>query len=166
MNEIKVRFAQISDLEAIREIWNYYIANTTVNFDYIPKEKDEVLDWFKNKQEMNYPVLVCEKDNQIMGYASFGSFRSWQGYLFSVEHGIYIKPGMGGNGYGKLLFTRLLEEAKNQQKHSMIGAISSDNIESLDFHKKMGFREVAHLKEIGYKFDKWLDCTFVQLIIS
>jgi len=112
------------------------------------------------------PVLVCEIDGQAVAYGSYGAFRAWDAYKFSVEHSIYVQKNFQGQGIGKQLLVALVDKAKKGGFHTMIAGIDADNQKSYDFHKKLGFFEVAKFKEVGYKFDRWLDLIFMQLMLN
>src|SRR6185503_11833404 len=98
-------------------------------------------------------------------YSTFGQFRNWQAYKYSVENSVYVKAGHRGRGISKLLLQPLIDSAKKMGMHTIIAGIVADNEASLALHKKFGFVEVAHFKEVGYKFEKWLDLKFLQLMI-
>lgn len=158
-----IREAKKTDLKEIQEILNYNIDHTTVNFDYKTKDDEDMLNWFELKANQGFPIWVAEIDCKIAGYASYGPFRQWDGYKFSVEHSIYTHNNFRRLGVGKALIERLIESAKSQNLKTMIGCIDAENINSIHFHQRFGFKILGTFKNIGYKFDKWLDCVFVQL---
>jgi phosphinothricin acetyltransferase len=112
------------------------------------------------------PVLVCEINGQAVAYGSYGIFRAWDAYKFSVEHSIYVHKNFQGQGIGKQLLIALIDKAKQDGYHTMIAGIDADNQKSCEFHKKLGFFEVGRFKEVGYKFDRWLDLVFMQLMLN
>jgi phosphinothricin acetyltransferase len=122
-------------------------------------------EWFTKKQEEGFPVFVAEEDDSIVGFSTIGSFRNWQAYKYSVENSVYVKAGERGKGIGKLLLQPLIDAAKKLEMHTIIAGIDAANEASLQLHKSFGFTEVAHFKEVGYKFGRWLDLKFLQLMV-
>ncbi|MBN3580838.1 N-acetyltransferase [Algoriphagus aestuarii] len=158
-----VRKALENDIPEILEINNYEILNSTVNYDYEPKSLEFQLDWFHQKSSAGLPIIVAEKDGKVIGFATFGPFRPKPSYQFTIEHSVYIHPDFRGAGVGKRLMEKLISIAKNKGFHLMVGGIDANNLNSLEFHKKLGFQEVGKFLEVGRKFDQWLDLIFVQL---
>ncbi|SOE24101.1 phosphinothricin acetyltransferase [Spirosomataceae bacterium TFI 002] len=161
-----IRQANKSDLAEIKAILNDNIANTTVNFDYGLKDDTYMQSWFSYKLEHKLPIVIAEIDGKVAGYASYGPFRPWDGYRFSIEHSIYTHNDFQRKGVGKALIETLIQQAKKSGYKTMIGCIDAKNINSIHFHQKFGFDIVGKFKDIGYKFDTWLDCVFVQLILQ
>lgn len=161
--EISIRLAKENDLDAILEINNYEILHSTVNYDYEPKTKEFQENWFREKSEKGLPILVASIDQEVMGFATYGSFRPKPGYQFTIEHSVYLHNKARGKGLGKQLMQELILLAKKNGYHTMVGGIDSSNLNSLEFHKKLGFQEIGRFREVGRKFDKWLDIIFVQL---
>jgi L-amino acid N-acyltransferase YncA len=162
---ITIRQAAETDLQQTLDIYNEIIANSTAIFQYEPQTIEMRNQWFAEKQEKGYPVFVAEENNAIVGFSTFGQFRNWQAYQHSVENSVYVKADCRGKGIGKLLLQPLIDAAKQRQLHTIIAGIVADNKASLVLHKQFGFAEVAHFKEVGYKFDKWLDLKFLQLML-
>lgn len=164
--EIKIRTAIFSDLDTILEIINHQILNSTSIYDYEPHDFEEQKLWFEQKSEQNFPIIVAEYENIPIGYATYGSFREKIGYRYTVEHSVYIAEGFTGKGVGNLLLAELILLAKKQGLHNMIGVIDLENQGSIYFHKKHGFEIAGTIKESGYKFDRWLDSVYMQLILK
>jgi phosphinothricin acetyltransferase len=162
---ITIRYATENDLQATLDIYNEIIANSTAIFQYEPQTMEMRKAWFAEKKEKNYPVFVAEENNMIVGFSTFGQFRNWQAYQYSVENSVYVKANCRGRGIGKLLLQPLIDAAKQMQVHTIIAGIVAGNEASLVLHKQFGFVEVACFKEVGYKFNKWLDLKFLQLMI-
>lgn len=162
---VKIRQANHNDMPSVLEIVNYEILNTTAIWDYDTRSLAQQEAILKEKNEKKFPFLVAEKDGKIIGFGTYGTFRFKIGYRFTVEHSVYIHKDYLGNGAGSILLKELIEIAKTQKLHTMIGVIDSENLGSIAFHKKLGFKEVGHIKETGYKFDRWLDSVFVQIIL-
>ena len=112
------------------------------------------------------PVIVAEIDNEVVGFGTFGIFRPWPAYQFSVEHSIYVHKNARSKGIGKSLLTELIVLAKNGGYHTMIAGVDGSNKGSFEFHKKFGFEEIGTFKEVGFKFAKWLDLRFLQLFLK
>ncbi len=162
---ITIRNATENDLQQTLEIYNEIIANSTAIFQYEPQTIEMREAWFAEKQEKNFPVFIAEENEVIVGFSTFGQFRNWQAYQFSVENSVYVKADCRGKGIGKLLLQPLIDAAKQMGLHTIIAGIVADNEASLALHKQFGFVETAHFKEVGYKFNRWLDLKFLQLMI-
>lgn len=163
---VTIRPATFNDVTAILDIVNYAILHTTANYNYDTQTIEDQNKWFEDKQLHQFPVIVAEYDGLIVGYGTYGTFREKKGYQYTVEHSVYVSDVFTGKGIGKLLLTELIQLAKTQGYHNMIGAIDADNLESIAFHKKFGFEACGVVKEAAFKFDKWLDLLFMQLIIK
>lgn len=164
--EIIIRPATLEDLPAIMEIVNHAILNTTAIYDYDARTLEQQRAWFEEKQTSGFPILVAENNSEVVGFGTFGAFRIKVGYRFTVEHSVYVADKAIGKGIGKLILQKLIDLAKEQNYHSMIGVIDASNSGSIEFHKKFGFIETGVLKEVGYKFDKWLDVSLMQLFLK
>lgn len=159
------RYATKDDLPAILDIMNDAILNTTAIYDYHPRTTEYVHNWFSKKNNDGLPVIVYEKDGAVTGFGSYGIFRPWDGYRFSAEHSIYVAKEYRGQGMGGALLQELIELARKQNFHTLIAGIDADNKDSCAFHEKYGFKEVGRFPEVGYKFDRWLDLVFMQLLL-
>ena len=163
---VTIREAQESDIAAILEIVNYAIVNTTANYNYEPQSLQSQQKWFADKIEQNFPVFVAILDQKVVGFGTYGTFREKIGYQFTVEHSVYVAPDHIGQGIGKLILLQLIATAKSQGYHTMIGGIDASNSESIAFHAKFGFTECGIIKQAGYKFGRWLDLLFMQLLLK
>lgn len=163
---MNIRNAKEEDLPYILEIINHAIKNTTAVYDYNPRTLKMQKEWFLKKMADNMPVLIIEIDTKVVAFGSYGIFRPWDGYRFSVEHSIYVSEKFRGNGLGKKLLEELILLAKNGGFHTMIAGVDANNPGSYGLHKKFGFVEIGKFKEVGYKFDKWLDLVFMQLMLK
>ena len=161
---IIVRTATENDIQPMLDIYNEVIKNSTAVFQYDPHTLDMRKEWFAKKREENHPVFIAE-ENEVVGFSTFGQFRNWQAYKYSVENSVYVKADQRGKGIGKLLLKPLIDAAKELELHTIIAGIVADNEASMALHKQFGFVEVAHFKEVGYKFNRWLDLKFLQLIL-
>lgn len=161
---IRVRNATENDLPALLEIYNEIILNTTAVYDYEPHTLEMREQWFETKKQQGLPVFVAEEDKEILGFSSIGPFRAWAAYKYSVENSVYVAAPARGKGIGKLLLPPLMEAARQLGMHTIIAGIDATNEASIKLHKSFGFEEVAHFKQVGWKFDRWLDLKFLQLI--
>ncbi|QDO92587.1 N-acetyltransferase [Formosa sediminum] len=163
---MNIRFAEIKDVSKIVEIVNYEILNSTVIYDYNERTYQYQLNWFHQKCKDNMPVIVAEEYGEVLGFGTYGIFRPWEAYKFSVEHSIYVSREARAKGIGKKLLTELISIAKANNFHTMIAGVDASNAGSIAFHKKFGFVEIGVFKEVGYKFNTWLDLNFMQLILK
>jgi phosphinothricin acetyltransferase len=163
--EIKIRDYQIQDCKAIIEIINDAILNSTALYDYNIRTLNTQEAIFEEKLQKGFPVIVAESNNEVVGFGYYSEFRFREAYKFTVEHSVYANKNAIGKGIGKLLLNELIETAKKQNLHTMIGVIDSENTNSIDFHKRFGFEEVGFIKESGFKFDRWLHSVIVQKIL-
>ena len=167
MNPTAIRPATADDLPGILAIYNDVIATSTAVFSLDPVTLDDRRAWFAARQRAGFPVLVAERDGTVAGFASFGEFRgAWHGYRYSVEHSVHVRQDCRGQGLGGALVTALFAPALALQKHVMIGGIDAANEASLRLHEKLGFERVAHFREVGHKFGRWLDLVFVQRLLD
>lgn len=149
---------------AILEIFNEAIINSTALYDYAPRSLESMTAWFKAKEAGGYPVVgIVDGDGHLLGFASYGMFRAWPAYKYTVEHSVYVQQVYRGQGVATALMSELINRAREQQYHVMIGAIDSANTASIALHKKFGFTCAGTLREIGFKFGQWLDVEFHQL---
>ena len=162
---INIREAIEGDLPQLLAIYNDIILHTTAVYDYEPHTLEMRKQWFETKKQQGFPVYVAEEKGKIFGFSSIGPFRAWAAYKYSVENSVYVASEARGKGIGKLLIPPLIEAAKKLQLHTIIASIDAANEVSLRLHKSFGFEEVAHFKEVGWKFDRWLDLKFLQLIV-
>ncbi|MEN9569921.1 MAG: hypothetical protein RL172_1152 [Bacteroidota bacterium] len=162
---IEIRLATQNDLPAMLEIYNDIIVNTTAVWHYEPHTLDMRTEWFLQRQAQGFPVWVAMEGNSMQGFSSYGPFRPWPGYSKTVENSVYVAAGSRGKGVAKLLMPPLIQAAKQQGLHAIVAGIDADNTASIALHQKFGFEEVAHFKEVGWKFNRWLDLKFLQLLL-
>ena len=164
--EIKIRPATREDVPAILEISNHAILHTTANYEYEPKSLEYQLAWYDDRIATGFPIIVAvDKESRVVGYGSFGKFRKRRGYDHTIEHSVYVHHEHRGKKIGQQLMQELINIAKAENYHVMIAVVDNLNQGSLRFHKQFGFVEVGKFKEIGYKFDQWLDIYFLQLML-
>lgn len=151
----------------ILEIMNEAILNSTALYDYKARSLESMAAWFEAKQSGSYPVIgAVTEEGKLMGFASYGGFRNWPAYKYTVEHAVYVQSRYRGKGIGTALMLCLIEKAKRQQYHVMVGGIDADNEASIKMHKKLGFSHSGTIKQVGFKFGRWLDLAFYQLVLA
>ncbi len=156
---------QKEDCSAILEIINEQILTGTALYDYQPRTLAQQLAIFDDKLQKGFPILVAKINTEIVGFGYYSEFRFREAYKFTVEHSVYAKKNYLGKGIGHLLLSELIELAKKQNLHTMIGVIDSENESSIAFHEKFGFEKAGFIKESGYKFDRWLHSVFMQKML-
>ena len=160
-----IRDARELDLAAMLAIYNGAVLTTTAVYDYQPRSSEQQVAWFRAKQEHGLPVLVAEDGGAIVGFASYGPFRPWPAYLHTVENSLYVAPEQRGRGIGTALLPALIQRAAQRGLHTMIAGIDATNEASLRLHAKFGFERLAQFREVGWKFERWLDLAFLQLML-
>jgi len=171
-----IRPATQADLPGILGIYNEVIATTTAVFSELPVTLENRQTWWQERLAAGYPVLVAVgttaaadssgEGNGILGFASFGDFRSWPGYRHTVEHSVHVLATARGRGIGATLVQALFPHAAALGKHVMIAGVDAANLGSLRMHERLGFERVAHFREVGRKFDRWLDLVFLQRYVD
>jgi len=159
-----IRTATLSDAAQIAGIYNYYILNTTVTFEEEPVSAETMKGRIAEVLE-KYPWLVYEKEGKIVGYAYASAWKSRCAYKYSVETTVYLQQGLSGHGIGSELYTELLIGLKKLNLHGIIGGIALPNDACIALHKKSGFEKVAHFREVGFKFNTWIDVTYWEKIL-
>jgi len=150
----------------ILDIFNDAILNTTALYDYKPWTLDTMKAWFETKTQYNFPVIgIVDDENRLMGFGSYGTFRVRPAYKYTIENSLYVHKDHRGKGLGKILLQEIIRHATAQNYHCIIGVIDAANEVSINLHKKSGFEEVGTFKQVGFKFGKWLDAVFLQLIL-
>jgi phosphinothricin acetyltransferase len=134
-------------------------------YDYTVRTYEQQKNILEEKINKNFPVIVAELYGNVVGFGMYSEFRFREAYKFTVEHSVYVNQDFHGIGIGKLLLQELIVLAKKQKLHTMIAVIDAENQSSVEFHEKFGFKTVGIVKESGYKFDRWLDSVFMQLIL-
>ncbi len=152
---------------AILDILNEAIVNTTALYDYRPRTPDSMKEWFGVKRSGNFPVIGAVDDSgTLLGFASYGKFRPHAAYKYSVEHSIYIRHDHRGKGLAFMLMQQLIDTARQQDYHTMIGGIDATNAASIRLHERLGFTHAGTIREAGFKFGRWLDLAFYQRILQ
>jgi phosphinothricin acetyltransferase len=162
---LDVRLALESDLPGILTIYNHAIATTTAVFDHRPHTLAMRHEWFDAKRVAQLPVFVAAEAGDILGFATYGPFRAWPGYKYTVEHSVYVAEHAWRRGIGRSLMHALLTDVRGRRYHAVIAGIEAENAPSLRLHESLGFVEVAHFREVGFKFGRWLDLKFLELLL-
>jgi phosphinothricin acetyltransferase len=151
----------------ILAIFNEAIANSTALYDYNPRVAESMVGWFEAKTKGRYPVIGIEDDaGALVGFGSYGAFRAWPAYKYTVEHSIYIDSRFRGQGHGRVLLEALIAAAIEQDYHVMVGGIDASNAVSIKLHESLGFTHSGTVKQAGFKFGRWLDLAFYQKILT
>jgi len=161
-----IRRATDADLPGILTIYNHAVEHTTAVFDYRAQTLDTRRAWFRVKQDAALPVFVAAEDDRVLGFSTYGPFRAWPAYKYSVELSVYVDPGARRRGIGSELVRAVVAHARASDLHVVMAGITADNDVSLRLHARLGFREVAHIPQVGYKFGRWLDLKFLQLVLD
>jgi L-amino acid N-acyltransferase len=152
---------------AILAIFNEAIAQSTALYDYAPRPPESMVGWFQAKRDRNFPVVGVESDQgELLGFASYGSFRAWPAYKYTVEHAIYVHKDHRRHGIARVLMRELVERARSQDYHVMVGGIDMDNRGSIALHESLGFVFAGTVRQAGFKFGRWLDLGFWQLVLD
>ncbi|MEJ7589060.1 MAG: N-acetyltransferase family protein [Ferruginibacter sp.] len=163
---IRIRLADENDLPAMLGIYNEIILNTTAVWHNEPHTLEMRKEWFALKKEQGFPVFAAVTEGgELAGFSTIGPFRPWVGYRFTVENSVYVASGQRGKGIAKLLMPPLIIAARELGIHAIVAGIEASNDASIALHRKFGFAEVAHFKEVGYKFNRWMDLKFLELIV-
>ena len=161
-----IRPATQDDLPAILAIYNDAVLTSTAIWNWSTVDLANRQAWFEARRAQAYPILVANLDGMPIGYASFGDWRPFDGYRFTVEHSVYVAGAARGKGAGLALLAALLEAAKASGKHVMLGGIDATNEASLALHRRLGFVETARMPQVGQKFGRWLDLVFMQKMLG
>lgn len=163
---MRIRDAIEADLPSLLDIFNDVVATSTAIYMDAPTTLDERRKWWQSRISAGYPVIVSEDETGVTGYASYGEFRNRPGYRFTVEHSVYVRNDRRGTGIGVALMNELIDRAGKANLHVMIAGVDAENVESIRFHERLGFERVAHFKQVGFKFGRWLDLVFLQRTLA
>jgi phosphinothricin acetyltransferase len=150
---------------AILAIINDAILNTTAIWDYRPRPAASMDAWFEHKERHDFPVVGLVDGDDLLGFATYGTFRAWPAYKYAVEHSIYVDARHRRHGFGGVLLEALLQVAEEQGYRTVIGGSAADNVASIRLHERLGFVTCGTIKHAGYKFDRWLDLIFMQYLL-
>lgn len=164
-----IREATTGDVAAITALYNATIPTTTSAWTETLQTEPERLEWLLHQRSDGFPVLVAESDGEVVGYTAYEHFRGagkWPGYRFTVEHSVHVAERHWGAGVGRALIEQLVDHARAAGLHVMVAAIDGANSGSIEFHRRLGFVEVARMPETGHKFGRWLDLVLMQRILD
>jgi L-amino acid N-acyltransferase YncA len=164
-----IRDATDADMPVVRNIYNATIPTTTGAWTERLQTLKERRAWFRDQQRNRSPVLVADRDGTVVGFTAYESFRGsgkWPGYRHTVEHSIHVERSNWGSGVGRGLLETLIGRASGAGLHVMVAAVDSQNLDSIRFHERLGFIEVARMPQVGRKFDRWLDLVLMQRILD
>jgi phosphinothricin acetyltransferase len=161
-----IREAVEKDLESILEIYNDAILNTTAVYSYKAQTLEERKKWFDKKRRDGYPLLVFEEGGKAVGFASFGPFREWPAYKYTIEHSVYVHKDYRNRGIATMLMEEIIKAAEERGYATLVAGIDSANGGSIKMHQKMGFKHSGTITKAGFKFGKWLDLAFYQLDLT
>lgn len=166
---VSIRPAESSDVAALTEIANALLLTTTYEWTETPHTTEERATWLARQQAIGNPVLVAVEDGAVAGFATYGDFRDserWPGYRFTVEHTIHVSERHWGRGLGRSLMTELAACARRSGKRVLVAGIDATNTGSIEFHDRLGFREVARMPGVGEKWGRRLDLVLMQLDLA
>ena len=153
--------------DQILPILNDAILNSTALYDYQPRSLESMATWFAAKRKGDYPVIgAVSESGELLGFSSYGVFRAWPAYKYSVEHSVYVAAPHRGKGIGKRLLQRIVEEAAAQNYHVLVGCIDSQNAVSIALHRALAFQHAGTIRQVGFKFGRWLDLNLYQMVLT
>jgi phosphinothricin acetyltransferase len=160
---MNVRPAAFDDLPGILEIYNDAVLNTTATYDYEPRTLEHRIAWFEDHVKHDYAVLVAVNETgRVVGWSALNRYHERMGYRFTAENSVYVAADQRGKGVGKALLGPLIEAAHRRGLHAILAGIDADNAVSIRLHAAFGFEKVAHFKQIGFKFGRWLDVVYME----
>lgn len=163
---VAIRPARVDDVPAILAIYNEAVANTTASWDHDPVTLKRRLERFEASRANGWAITVADEDGRVLGYGSWGPFRSQTGFAQTMEHSVYVDAAARGRGVGRLLVQAIIETARAAGVHALVGCLDATNDVSLRLHESLGFVEVGRLPQVGAKFGRWLDLAFLELLLD
>jgi L-amino acid N-acyltransferase YncA len=164
MSAIQIRLATAPDLPAINEIYNHYVLHSTCTYQEEPSSAQEREKWF-GAHGTNLPITVAVDGSEILGWASLSRFHVRSAYRNTIENSVYVRPELHRRGIGSILLGDSIERARDAGHHTILALIDADQKGSIALHLKHGFTQSAHLREVGFKFGRWLDVIYLQLML-
>ena len=165
MSDVLIRTALARDLEVMRAIFNHYVECSSATFRTVPETQAERRAWFEGRTEA-HPALTAESAGEAIGWAALTPWKATGGYRHAVELSVYLREDARGKGVGKLLLAGLIERARAAGHHAMLGGVCTEQTASVRLHLSMGFTQVAHLREVGFKFGRWLDVAYFEKLLQ
>jgi L-amino acid N-acyltransferase len=164
MVDIRIRLATSGDLARINEIYNHYVLHSTCTYQEEPHTPEERAHWFQDHGP-TYPVTVAEVDGNVVGWGALSRFRERSAYRFSIENSVYVDHQWHRRGAGGRLLADLIERGRAAGHHTIVAGIDGEQEASIAIHAKFGFERVAHLRQVGFKFNRWLDVIYMQVML-
>jgi L-amino acid N-acyltransferase YncA len=161
---VHVRLATIEDLSTIAEIYNHAVQHGVATFDVDPVTLDERRTWFA-QFDPAHPLFVCEVSAKVVGYAYYLPFRSKAAYARTKECTVYVAPDSQRRGVGSALYSTLIAQARASGVHTLIGVLGGENPASQALHRRFGFQEVGQLREVGFKFGRFVNTHYFQKLL-
>ena len=161
-DNLQLRDATEPDLPGLLAIYNEVIATSTAIYSCVPVTLEERHQWWQARIAQGYPVLIARDALGVLGFSTFGDFRTWPGYRYTVEHTVHVRADGRGRGIGSQLVSALFPRAAALGKHMMVAGVDAANAASIRFHERLGFTRAGTLREVGRKFERWLDLVFLQ----
>ena len=165
MTTSTIRLATAADLPVINEIYNYYVHRSTCTYQLEPETEAARQTWFEQHSPDKHPVTVALLDETVIGWGALSPFRPRAAYAWSVEASVYIRHDMHRRGIGRALLLDLIARAKAAGHHTLLGGASADQTASLALQERLGFKRVGYLREVGFKFGRWLNVVYSQLML-
>ena len=163
---MQIRIAEEKDMPAVTDIYNEVLRTSTAIYRDVESTLEERTQWWRGLDLKRYPLLIAAEDDRVLGFASYGEFRSWPGYRYTVEGSIHLRPDARRCGTGTKLLLCLIDHARAAGKHMLVAGVDAENRASRRFMEKMGAEQTAHLKEVGFKFGRYLDLVLYQIRLS
>jgi len=163
--DITIRTATESDLGAINAIYNYYVRQSTCTYQEEPDSLEERREWFRRHDDQ-HPVIVAEAEGQVAGWGSLSAYHLRSAYRRTVENSVYVRHEHHRRGIGSRLLQELIVRARDERHHAIIAGIDAEQAASVALHAKFGFEKVGHFKQVGFKFNRWLDVIYMELLLS
>jgi phosphinothricin acetyltransferase len=161
---IAIRLATAADLERINEIYNHYVLHSTCTYQTEPEPIEGRRAWFAVHDD-RHPVTVAEEDGRVVGWGSLSRFHPRAAYGRTVENSVYIDPALHRRGIGQALLLDLIDRARRLGHHTIVALIDAEQTPSVAIHEKLGFERVGLLKEVGFKFERWLHVIHMQRLL-
>jgi L-amino acid N-acyltransferase YncA len=164
MPETTIRLARVEDLPTINAIYNHYVLHSTCTYQEEPSTSEERAAWFA-AHGPRHPITIAEIDGEVVGWGSLSRFHPRSAYGRTVENSVYVRHDLHRRGIGRVLLADLIDRAQSIGHHTILALIDADQAGSVALHRAMAFEDVAHLKEVGFKFGRWLDVVYMQRIV-
>jgi L-amino acid N-acyltransferase len=164
MSDLTIRPATADDLPAINDIYNHYVLHSTATYQEEPEPIEGRRAWF-GRHGAAYPVIVAVLDGMVVGWGSLSPFHVRSAYRRTVENSVYVRHDLHRRGIGGALLDDLIARARSIGHHTILAIIAAEQAASIGLHEKAGFAQVAHLRQVGFKFGRWLDVVYLQLML-